>query len=85
VVALGFFVGLAPRDWAVLVLTIGLVLAAESINTVIEMVVNLACPEYHQLAKRAKDASAGIVLFLAVISVIIGLLILGPPLIRRLF
>lgn len=72
-------------DWAVLVLTIGSVLAAETGNTVVEAAVDLASPETQPLAKIAKDAASGAVLLLAVTSVIVGLLILGPPLYTRLF
>jgi len=85
VVIMGLFLGLSSWDWAVLALTIGLVLAAECLNTVVEALVDLVSPDYHELAKLAKDASAGTVLLLCFVSVIVGLLILGPPLARRLF
>ncbi len=85
VVVVGLFLGLPIRDWAVLALTIGLVLAAECLNTAIEALVDLVSPDYHELAKLAKDASAGAVLLLSFTAVIIGLLLLGPPLARRLF
>ena len=44
VIALGFWLGIPPRDWAVLVLTIAMVFTAEFINTAIEAVVDLASP-----------------------------------------
>jgi diacylglycerol kinase len=71
-------------DWAILVLTIGLVLAAECFNSAVEALVDLAHPGYHALAKLAKDASAGAVLLLSIMSVIIGLLIFGPPLLEQI-
>lgn len=80
VIAMGLLLRIGVLEWAVLVLTIGLVLTAECLNTVVEAVVDLASPGYHDLAKLAKDASAGAVLLLSIFSVIIGLLILGPPL-----
>ena len=85
VILLALFLGLSALGWAILALTIGLVLAAECLNTVVEAVVDLASPDYHDLAKLAKDASAGTVLLLSLLSVIIGLLILGPPLLARIF
>ena len=85
VVVVGLFLGLSLTDWAILTLTIGLVLAAECLNTVVEVLVDLVSPDYHELAKLAKDASAGTVLLLSVMSVIVGLLVLGPPLARMLF
>jgi diacylglycerol kinase len=48
------------------------------INTSIENVVDLASPEIHPLAEKAKDIAAGAVLFCAIISVIVGLLIFLP-------
>lgn len=84
VVVVGLVFRLPLRDWAVLVLAIGLVLAAECFNSAVEALVDLAHPGYHALAKLAKDASAGAVLLLSLMSVIIGLLILGPPLLERI-
>ena len=83
VIALGFWLGLPPRDWAVLVLTIAMVFTAEFINTAIEAVVDLASPEKHPLAKVGKDVGAGAVMVSATAAVLIGLLILGPPLWAR--
>jgi diacylglycerol kinase len=71
---------LPPRDWAVLALTIGAVLAAETANTAIETIVNVISPELSEAARIAKDAAAGAVLLLATAAVAVGLLILGPPL-----
>ncbi len=80
VVALGLWLGLSPTEWAIIALTIALVLAAEALNTVAETAVDLATAEYHPLAKTAKDAAAGAVLLMAIAAVVVGLLILGPPL-----
>ena len=80
VVILGLWLGLNSTQWAVIVLTIGLVLAAEAFNTVAEAAIDLVTTEYHPLAKIAKDVAAGAVLVTAMAAVIVGLLILGPPL-----
>jgi diacylglycerol kinase (ATP) len=84
IIALGLWLGLNTTQWAVIALTIGVVLVAESFNTVVEVIVDLVTEEYHPLAKIAKDTAAGAVLLMAIISVVIGLLILGPPLWRVL-
>ena len=84
VIALGLWLGLSYTQWAVIVLTIGLVLAAEAFNTVAEAAVDLATAERHPLAKIAKDVAAGAVLLMAITAVLVGLLILGPPLWRTL-
>ena len=80
VIAVGLWLKLPARDWAVLVLTIAMVWMAEFINTSIEAVVDLASPTHHPLAKVGKDVGAAAVLIAAGAAVIIGLLILGPPL-----
>lgn len=68
-------------EWGILLLAIGLVWTAEIFNTALEAVVDLASPDTHPLAKIAKDTSAAAVLFSAIISVLIGLVILLPPLV----
>ena len=83
VIAVSLWLGLPPRDWAVLILTIAMVFTAEFINTAIEAVVDLASPVHHPLAKVGKDVGAGAVLVAALSAILIGLLILGPPLWAR--
>ena len=80
VLLLGLWLKLTARDWAVLVLTIAIVFMAEFLNTAVEAVVDLASPVHHPLAKVGKDVGAGAVLVAALAAVLIGLLILGPPL-----
>lgn len=84
VIVVGLWVGLRPFDWAIIVLTIAMVFTAEFINTAIEAVVDLASPVHHPLAKVGKDVGAGAVLIAALAGIVIGLLILGPPLWARL-
>ena len=57
-----------------------LVLSLELLNSGLEAAVDLASPELHPLAKDAKDAAAGAVLVAALVSVMVGLWVLGPPL-----
>lgn len=83
VVALSLWLGLSARDWAVIVTITALVFVSEFLNTAIEVVVDLASPQIHPLAKVAKDVGAGAVLLAAVGAVLVGLLILGPPLWAR--
>ena len=68
-------------DWigiAVIEACIALVMGLECVNTAIEAVVDLASPEYHDLAKTAKDAAAGAVLIAAIGSVLVGLMLYIP-------
>ncbi len=80
ILALSIWLRLSLRDWAVIVLTTALVFITEFLNTAIEVVVDLASPQQHPLAKVAKDVGAGAVLIGAIAAVLVGLLILGPPL-----
>ena len=80
VVVMGLWLGIEAWDWAILVITIAMVFTAEFINTAIEAVVDLASPTVHPLAKVGKDVGAGAVLVAALAAMIVGLLILGPPL-----
>lgn len=84
VIIVAFWLRIGARDWATLVLAIAMVFAAEFMNTAIEVVVDLASPQMHPLAKIAKDVGAAAVLLSAVAAVVIGLLILGPALWTRL-
>ncbi len=76
----GLWLELPARDWAIIILTAALVFSAEFINTAIEAVVDLATQEHHPLAKVGKDVGAAAVLVAALAAILIGLLILGPPL-----
>ncbi len=78
VVICGFFFNISISEWIYCLLCIGLVFSTEMINTAIEDVVDLASPEHHELAGKAKDIAAGAVLICAIISVLIGLLIFAP-------
>jgi diacylglycerol kinase len=69
----------------VLILTIMAVWMAEFMNTALEAVVDMTMPDPHPLAKVAKDVAAAGVLVGACGAVLVGLLILGPPLWARLF
>lgn len=75
-----FLFGCTPLEWAILIILFGLVIAAELMNTAIETVINLVSPQYHPLAKLAKDMAAGAVLVMALTAAIVGLIIFAPRL-----
>jgi diacylglycerol kinase len=85
VIVVGAWLEVTTTQWAVLALTVGFVLVSEMLNTLAETLVDLISPGYHPLAKVVKDLTAGAVLLTALFSVVVGLLILGPPLWSRLF
>ncbi len=81
VLVAGFIFQLKVYEWIIIVVTIGLVLAGELINTALEATVDLVTEEYHPLAKVAKDTSAAAVFVLAIMAVIVGIIIFLPKLI----
>jgi diacylglycerol kinase len=83
-VLLALWLGFTALEWAVLTITIGLVVALEWINTSLELAVSLASPERHPSAKAAKDVAAACVLLGAITSVVVGLLLFAPRLVSRL-
>lgn len=78
VIICGVLLSISLIEWMFCLLCMGLVVGAEMMNTAIENVVDLASPEQHPLAGKAKDIAAGAVLICAIISVLIGLLIFVP-------
>jgi diacylglycerol kinase (ATP) len=84
VILLGVWLQILARDWAVIILAISMVWAAEFFNTALEAIVDLASPQRNHLAKIGKDVGAAAVLIAAGAAVLIGLLILGPPLWHKL-
>jgi diacylglycerol kinase (ATP) len=85
VILVSFLLHISRSDWAMIILAIAMVWIAEFLNTALEAVVDLAANhEQHELAKVGKDVGAAAVLIAAVSSIIIGLLILGPPLWAKL-
>ena len=84
VIALGGWLDLGRTDWALLALAIGLVLAFEAMNTALEALADRVAPERHPLVARAKDVAAGAVLIASIAAALVGLVVLGPPLLARL-
>ncbi len=78
VVVAGFFFQLQPSEWIYLLLTFSTVLAAEGFNTALEYLTDLASPDYHELAGKAKDVAAGAVLITAIFAALTGLIIFVP-------
>lgn len=71
-------------EWMLLLLCVGLVFSLELVNSAIEEVCDEACPDYSDKIKKAKDFSAGAVLFSAIIAATVGLIIFIPYLFRFL-
>lgn len=71
-------------SWGLIIVAIALVWVAEGFNTALEAALDTFELEYHPLIKIGKDVGAAAVLFAAIAAVLIGLLVLGPPLLSQL-
>jgi len=78
----GFLLDIARTDWMIVILCIGVVIAAELFNTAIEKLVDLVSPQQHPVAGQVKDIAAGAVLVCAATATIIGLIVFIPYLTR---
>lgn len=84
VVAAGIAWRIRPLEWAVLAITVGVILALEAVNSAVEAVVDLVSPDYHDLARIAKDCAAGAMVFAVLGALGVAAAIFGPPLLRTL-
>lgn len=78
VIIAGVIFHINSYEKSILVIAILLVILSEMINTSLEEMVNLIINEHRKEAKIAKDVAAGMVLVAAIGSVIIGILIFAP-------
>jgi diacylglycerol kinase len=76
----GILLHISAVEFAMVFVAITAVFIAEMFNTVFELTIDLASPEYHPLAKIAKDVAAGAVLLSAILSIVIGLFVFIPHL-----
>jgi diacylglycerol kinase len=84
VIVLGVWLELSLNQWAAIFAAIAIVWITECFNTSFEKIFDLVNPEPHPLVKHGKDAGAAAVLIAALLSVIIGVIIMGPPLLTRI-
>ncbi len=84
-ISLGYYLNISAIEWMILSLIISSIIAAELLNTAIESLTNLASPEFHPLAKKAKDAAAGAVLVLSIGSLVIAWFLFGVKIQYLLF
>ncbi len=84
IMVLALWLNVSAMGLAVLILTITVVWMAEFLNAAVEAAINLATGELHPMAKVGKDVASAAVLLGVVASILIGILVLGPPLLDRL-
>ena len=81
IVLLGLFFSISKFEWIAVILSIGLVISAEVMNTAVEEAMNLHTsvhPETYPKAGRPKDIGAAAVLVASVIAAVVGLIIFVP-------
>ena len=78
VVVAGIVLRVSPVEWGVLVICIGIVLAAEAFNSAIERVANYLTTERDDRIRDIKDLAAGAVLLCAIASAVAGLIVFVP-------
>jgi diacylglycerol kinase len=83
-IALCFWLAVPVLDFIIVLILFFFVIILEMMNTGIEALVDHVSPEYHEEAGKVKDIYAGAVLMGALLSAIIGIIILGPPLWEKL-
>ena len=81
---LSYILKIDKIEFIIVLTMICLVLTTEIINTAIERTVDLVTKEYHELARIAKDVSAGSVLVTSIFALIIGIIIFIPKIITLL-
>lgn len=74
-VGAGLYFGITDTEWCLILLTIGVVIGMEMMNSAVESLVDLVTLECKPLAGKAKDIAAGAVLFVSILAVIIGVII----------
>lgn len=80
----GIFFKLNETEWILILICFAMVLSFEIINSAIEKLCNLVCPDFNLTIKKVKDMAASAVLLSAIISFIVGCIIFLPK-IKMLF
>ena len=85
VIVTGFALSVSITEWMILLSCIGMVVSLEMINSALEKLSDHVTPQVHPAIKLVKDIAAGAVLWSALVSAIIGLIIFLPKLLRLVF
>lgn len=82
VLIMGFGLEINNIQWAISIFLIGTITAIELINTSLEAVIDLICPEVHPLAKAGKDTASASVFIMSIIATIIWGIMFFPKIIN---
>lgn len=75
---MGFLLKISEMEWLMIIISIGLVIITEVLNTAFEIDIDLTSPTYHPYARDTKDVAAGAVLISVLVAGIVGLIIFLP-------
>jgi diacylglycerol kinase len=81
---MGFLLKISEMEWLMIIISIGLVIITEALNTAFEIDIDLTSPTYHPYARDTKDVAAGAVLISVLVAGIVGLIIFLPKIILLL-
>lgn len=84
ILAMALWLRVTAIEWALLIVVITIVWLTEFINAGIEAAIDIAAPDIHPMAQVGKDVASAAVLLGVVASILVGLLILAPPLLAKL-
>ena len=82
VLGAGYWFKISSMEWIAVVFAIGIVVAAEMLNTAIEKLTDMVSPEFSLKAKVVKDLAAGAVLMASFVAAVVGLIVFLPKLIE---
>ncbi len=77
IVVIGFALNISRLEWVIVIISIFFIIGLELVNTALEAVVDLVSPEFHPVAKVAKDVASAAVLTSGVGGLVAGLVIFG--------
>lgn len=83
-ILLGVLFSITQFEWIAILICIGIVFAAETFNTSIELLCDARFTEYDKRAEIIKDTAAGAVLIVSVSAAIVGGIIFLPKLLLLL-
>lgn len=76
----GWYFDISSTEWMVQTLCIGMVMGMEGVNTAVEKLADFVHPDFDPKIGLVKDVSAGAVMVVSIMAVIVGCLIYIPKL-----
>lgn len=74
----GFYFKISATEWMIQILTIGLIISIEGLNTAVEKIADFIHPDFNDKIGFIKDIAAGAVFISATVAIIVGSLIYLP-------